>query len=138
MKGDDANDTRLLKKMANQAREYLLSFEWCKKIEKDWFGWGVGGVCAVFLFQILPSKRKVDRWLWVIVGDLPSAHLVVDESPTPLEALETYLELMQEWANAVKSGKPAADCIPVNAPATPKNADLLQRRLDFIRKQFLR
>lgn len=137
MEGDDANDTRLLKKMANQAREYLLSFEWCKEIEKGWFGWGIGGVCAVFLFQILPSKTKVDRWLWVIVGDLPSAYLVVDECPTPLGALETYVELMQEWANAVKSGKPTDNCIPVNAPATPENVDLLQRRLDFISKRFL-
>lgn len=137
MKGEDANNIRLLKKMANDAREYLLSFEWCKEIEKGWFGWGVGGVCAVFLFRIVPSKRKVDRWLWVVVGDLPSAYLVVDESPTPLKALETYVELMQEWITAVKSGESIDNCIPVYAPATPKNADLLQRRLDFINKRFL-
>lgn len=137
MKGDDAKDLRLLKKMANDAQEYLLSFAWCKEIKEGWFGWGVGGVCAVFFFRILPNKMNVDRWLWVVVGDLPSAYLVVDGSPTPLAALDTYVELMQEWVEAAKSGKSTADCIPVSAPVTPQNADLLQRRLDFIRKEFL-
>jgi hypothetical protein len=63
--------------------------------------------------------------------------LVVDGSPTPLAALETYVELMQEWVDAVQIKKSTAECIPVNAPATSENADLLQRRLDYIRKRFL-
>jgi hypothetical protein len=57
--------------MAEEARQYLLSFAWCKIIKAGWFGWGVGGVCALFLFEILPSKVNVDRWIWIVVGDLP-------------------------------------------------------------------
>lgn len=135
--GDSKKDTLLLKEMAGEAREFLLSFKWCRSIRHSWFGWGVGGVCAVFFFEIDPSSKNVDQWLWVIVGDLPPAYLVVDASPTPLAALANYVDLMQEWADAVKDKRPVNDCIPVNAPATREYADLLQRRLDFIRKKFL-
>src|SRR5215470_15265655 len=124
--GDSKEDTRLLRKMATEAREYLLSFKWCKKVCRAWFGWGVGGVCAVFLFEIEPDSEKVDRLLWVIVGDLPPAYLVTDASPTPLTALHNYADLMQEWVDAVRRGRPVDDCIPVNAPATLQYADLLR------------
>ncbi|HEX3085709.1 MAG TPA: hypothetical protein VHP99_14350 [Pyrinomonadaceae bacterium] len=137
MSGDSKKDTLLLKEMAGEAREFLLSFKWCRNIRRSWFGWGVGGVCAVFFFEIDRSSKKVDQWLWVIVGDLPPAYLVVDASPTPLAALANYVDLMQEWADAVKDKRPVNDCIPVNAPATREYADLLQRRLNFIRKEFL-
>ena len=137
MSGDSKKDTLLLKEMAGEAREFLLSFKWCRNIRRSWFGWGVGGVCAVFFFEIDPSSKNVDQWLWVIVGDLPPAYLVVDTSPAPLAALANYVGLMQEWADAVKDKRPVNDCIPVNAPATREYAGLLQRRLDFIRKEFL-
>lgn len=135
--GDSKKDTLLLKEMAVEAHEFLLSFKWCKNIRCSWFGWGVGGVCAVFFFEIDPSSKKVGRWLWVIVGDLPPAYLVVDASPTPLAALANYVDLMQEWVDAVKNKRPVNNCIPVNAPATREYADLLQRRLAFIRNEFL-
>jgi hypothetical protein len=138
MSGDSKEDTLLLKKMADEAREFLLSFKWCRNVRHSWFGWGVGGVCAVFFFEIDPSVKKVDKWLWVIVGDLPPAYLVVDASPTALAALANYVDLVQEWIDAVRDKRPVTDCIPVNAPATREYADLLQRRLDFIRKEFLR
>lgn len=135
--GDSEKDTRLLRGMAQEAREYLLSFHWCKAIQKEWFGWGVGGVAAVFLFEIDAANADVDKLLWVIVGDLPSAYLVVDESPTPLDALRTYLELMQEWITAVREGKLTEECIPVNSAETRENADALENRLNFLKQEFL-
>lgn len=138
MRGDSKKDRLLLRKMFREARDYLLSFKWCRSIRCTWFGWGVGGVCAAFLFEIRPSSKKVDRWLWVIVGDLPPAYLVTDASPTPLAALQNYVDLMQEWIDTVKKHKTVKNCIPVNVPATEEYANLLQRRLDFLRKEFLR
>jgi hypothetical protein len=135
--GDGAEDTRLLRAMAKDAQQYLLSFRWCKEIRRGWFGYGVGGVCAVFLFDILPDKKSVDSRLWVIAGDLPPAYLVVDESPTPRKALRNYVDLMQEWVDVVRTGKSPADCIPVNVTPSKANAGLLERRLDFIRKEIL-
>src|ERR1051326_8071593 len=106
MSGDGKKDTLLLKEMADEAREFLLSFKWCRNIRCSWFGWGVGEVCAVFFFEIIPRSKKIDRWLWVIVGDLPPAYLVIDASPTPLAALANYVDLMQKWIDAIKDRRP--------------------------------
>ena len=135
--GETAKDTSLLRKMSEEAKEYILSFAWCKTIKKSWLGWGVGGIAAVFLFEIEPASTDVDGMLWVIVGDLPPAYLVVEESPTALDALKTYLELMQEWVIAVREEKSTEECIPVNRPATRENADTLETRLNFLKKEFL-
>lgn len=135
--GGNEKDTRLLRGMAQEAKRYLLSFHWCKAIQKEWFGWGVGGIAAVFLFEIDPANADVDKLLWVIVGDLPPAYLVVEESPTPLDALRTYLDLMQEWITAVREGKSTEECIPVNSAPTRESADALQIRLNFLRREFL-
>jgi len=135
--GDSEKDTRLLRRMAEEGQKFLLSFHWCKAIQKGWFGWGVGGIAAVFLFEVVPAHADVDKLLWVIVGDLPLAYLVVDESPTPLDALKTYLELMQEWITAVREGKSTEECIPVNSAPTRESADALEARLNFLRQKFL-
>lgn len=134
---EDEKETRLLQKMANQAKLYLLSFKWCKGIKSGWLGWGVGGICGVFLFKIVPASKGVDELLWVIVGDLPPAYLVTDHASTALEALEVYVELMQEWIDSIHQGKSVEDCIPVNVPPTAEHADLLEKRLNFIRQKFL-
>jgi hypothetical protein len=60
MAGDSKKDTRLLKKMAEEAQEFLRSFNWCKNVRRSWFGLGVGGVCAVFLFEIEPHSKSID------------------------------------------------------------------------------
>jgi hypothetical protein len=134
--GESEKDTSLLRGMAEEARQYLLSFNWCKAIQKGWFGWGVGGVAAVFLFEIDPSPN-VDKLLWVVVGDLPPAYMVTDELHTPLDALRTYVDLMEEWIAAIREGKSTEECIPVNTAATRENADALETRLSFLKQEFL-
>jgi hypothetical protein len=133
--GESEKDTRLLRGMAEEARQYLLSFNWCKAIQKGWFGWGVGGVAAVFLFEIDPTPN-VDKMLWVVVGDLPPAYMVTDELSTPLDALRTYVDLMEEWIAAVREGKSTEECIPVNTAPTQENADALESRLSFLKREF--
>lgn len=137
MSGDSKKDTLLLKMMAEEAHEFLETFRWCKNVRRSWFGSGVGGVYAVFFFEIEPRSKNVDKWLWVIVGDLPPAYVVVDASPTPHAALANYVQMMQEWLEAVRNKQPLDDCIPVNAKPTIGNANLLERRLDFIPREFL-
>ncbi len=88
MAGDSPKDTALLRSMLGDAESYLRSFEWCTSIKDPFFGLGVGGVVAVFLFHIVTKHLQVDEWLWVIVGDLPPAYLVVDGSSDAVSALE--------------------------------------------------
>lgn len=135
--GEDDKDTSLLQGMAEKARQYLLAFNWCKVIQKGWFGWGVGGIAAVFLFEIEPTIPNVDNILWVVVGDLPPAYMVTDEIPTAFDALRTYVDLMGEWIAAVREGKSTEECIPVNNRPTQENADALEIRLSFLKQKFL-
>ncbi len=41
--GDDAEDTRLLREMASDARRYLESQSWCERVTDLRLGDGVGG-----------------------------------------------------------------------------------------------
>jgi hypothetical protein len=137
LKGDDPKDTRLLQEMLSEAREFLLSQEWCSSLEEEYFGIGIGGIVAVFLFRIQPKRKGIDDWLWVVVGDLPTAYLVTDVSPTPVDALHTYVGEMSKWVGAVRARKPVARLIPVNVPATKEWAEGLQKRLDFLKAEIL-
>ena len=88
MKGDSDADTDLLNKMAEEAKVFIQAFDWCKGIKEAYFGCGIGSVVGVFFFSIVPASEEVDDCLWAIVGDLPPAYLVTDESRTPSEACE--------------------------------------------------
>jgi hypothetical protein len=85
--GEDEEETQLLRSMAAQAETYLSGFAWCQSIKAKYFGAGVGQVLAVFLFSIVPSRANVDEWVWVVVGDIPPAYLVIDECKSPSSAL---------------------------------------------------
>lgn len=132
--GEDEEDTRLLRAMASAALDYIQSFSWCKSMREAFFGDGCGGIVAVFLFHIEPSEEGIDEWLWVVVGDLPPAYLVIDVSKTPSQALESYIGEMSKWIKLAKQGRTSKKVIPVNAPATPEYAEALEGRLKFLRE----
>jgi hypothetical protein len=133
MVGDDQEDTDLLAASLAQAKNFLLSRKWCLGIGEMYFGAGLGGVVSVFLASIDPVPKGVDEWLWVIVGDIPPAYLVLDDCLTPFVALETYIELMQDWIDLARDGITSPEVIPLDVSATPENAELLQRRMDSLR-----
>ena len=137
IQGDDAEDTRLLNNMAKEAKNYLTSFYWCKNVVQGFFCFGVGGILAIFLFEIENSANVDDRWLWVIAGDLPSAYLVTDVAKDPDAALRIYIGIMQDWVDAVLAGKSTDDFYPVEAPPTKENGVELQKRINFLREEFL-
>ncbi len=135
MKGEDEAETaRLLASLA-EARKYLAGFTWCRAIRSEFFGYGVGGIVSVFLVEI-DSGPDVDRFLWVVVGDLPSAYLVTDAAPTPSAALKVYCDLMDDWIEAVRKGD-VSQAFPVAAEPTRENADLLTKRVKLLREKVI-
>lgn len=132
IRGEDDAETKQLEEMAEAARRYLGSQKWCRAVRRLLFGLGVGGVAAVFLAQI-DAESSVDEWLWVVVGDLPSAYLVVDEAKSPEAALESYCDLMAEWADAVLGSQDLGEVFPVEAPADRKHAAMLVTRIALLR-----
>jgi len=123
--------------MLERAKKYILMFRWCKEIKESHFGAGVGGILAIFLFKIEPALVGVDEWIWIIVGDLPSAHIATDTVSDPVSALEGYIFEMRRWVNAAKSGASTSNLIPVNVPPTKEYADMLESRLNILEETFI-
>ena len=64
-------------------------------------------------------------------------YLVAEAASTPLAALETYCELMQDWAAAVRDGRPLEDVVRVSAEPTERNAAALDSRIAFVRTEII-
>jgi hypothetical protein len=136
MAGEDDEETEQLRVSLREAAEFLTSFPWCHGIAESYFGLGIGGVLAVFLFRI-DAPPPVNEWLWTIVGDIPPCYLVAEAASTPLAALETYCELMEDWAAAVRDGRPLEDVVRVSAEPTERNAAALDSRIAFVRTEII-
>jgi hypothetical protein len=137
MEGEDADDIRLLKEVAVEARNFVSSHEWCNRVDRLYLAYGVGGIVAVFLVEVTPHSDEVDKCLWVIVGDLPPAYIVVDDNPTAADALDAYCSEMEAWVEAAKEGASVDELIPVNVPPTREYAEQLGGRLRYIRSKIL-
>ena len=137
MAGIDDEDTQLLRSLASRAKQYLDAFDWCKTIEQEYFGAGIGGIVGIFFFYIRPNNANIDNYLWVVVGDLPSAYLVTDQSKTPAEALVTYIREMRRWVKLARTGQTSREVIPVNVSPTPEWAKELDERLDVLENSYL-
>ncbi|HEX4145450.1 MAG TPA: hypothetical protein VHY91_18235 [Pirellulales bacterium] len=135
--GEDELDAELLREMARNAKEYLESFDWCPPIAEGFFGCGVGGILAVFLFRLAAKIGDSDDRLWVVVGDVPSAYLVTEHATDPPSALSVYCDLMDQWTRAVVRGSPLDDVFPVAAHPTLENATTLTSRTKFIREEII-
>lgn len=70
MKAEDDEETLELNEMYLDAKKFILSFHWCAEVEEAYFGFGIGGVIAINLLKIIPKDISVDKFLWVIVGDM--------------------------------------------------------------------
>jgi hypothetical protein len=103
VRGDDEEDTALLLGMAEKAEQYIQSFAWCTALKEGIYADGYGGIIALFLFRADIKKLGDDQWTWVIVGDIPSVYLDTDDYKSPHDALERYLEGLEEWIAAARS-----------------------------------
>lgn len=137
IQGEDDGDTAALCKMAAEAKRYLESHSWCPPVSKQYLAYGVGHVVAVFFFELSRKINEIDDRLWVVVGDLPSAYLVVDEQDDYLSALDKYCEVMSDWVKAVRSRRDLREVFPVAASPSIDNANELFGRLEFIRNEII-
>lgn len=123
--------------MALDAAAFLSAHQWCRSVRKAELGWALAGVLGVFRITIDPASPEVHGNLWVVIGDLPPAYLVADDTPTWRDALAGYVMEMTRWIDAVRAGDALDDVIPVDAEPTVAHADLLESRLRFIREEIL-
>jgi hypothetical protein len=78
----------------------------------------------------------VGSWIWIIVGDIPSAYLPLEDAASSAEVFKTYLWGMSKWVELAREGRSgtADDGVPpVNVPATPEWAEKLEQKLNSLR-----
>jgi hypothetical protein len=136
MSGDDEEDTTLLRGMSRAAEAFLLSHSWCSSAKCRYFGGGVGGIFAIFLFKVDSPRPGVGSWIWTMVGDVPPAYLPLEDASTPAAVFHMYLDGMSRWvglAGEGTTGPPEDGIPPVDVPATPEWAEKLSTRLNTMR-----
>jgi len=134
----DISDVDEVMEQLEEAKRYLNSFRWCKRIVGGALAQNFGYILCIFLFDIEPTEGSgADEKLWVIVGDLPPAYLDIVDYKTPYEALDFYCFLMDEWVDCVGNGVSVDNCYPVNAEPTLENAKMLHTRINLIKSDFL-
>lgn len=126
-----------VRQLADEAEAFLTSHAWCGEVSDRHLAFAIPGVLGVFQFSFTPTEPDVDDCLWVIVGDVPSAYLVLDNAATWQEALDVYVLEMSKWVDGVRTGSDLEDIIPVNASPTTEYADMLDSRLRFIRRELI-
>ena len=100
-----------LKDLAVEAREFLLSHEWCARVKSLHYDRGFPKV-AVFLADIEPM-HEADPQVWVVVGDVPPLYLDTLDHKNGAEALAEYV-LVFTWMLALyEAGKPLDDVPPL-------------------------
>jgi hypothetical protein len=137
MRGDLPGEIDRLDDDYLAARTFILGQNWCAGIGDVYFGAGLGGVVSIFLVEIAPKPTAIDRWLWVIAGDIPPAYLATDVSHNPIMALENYVALMREKVSLAHAVESSEDVIQVNAAATLDSADWLEERLNYLSNDIL-
>jgi hypothetical protein len=137
IRGDDDLDTQLLRKMAEEAVRYARSFRWCRELHEQFFVDGYGGIVALFLFRITIRKVEAPEWVWVVVGDMPSAYMEFEVAPTPHAALLRYIEGVEEWLTATPEERASGDLIPIEIPAGDEFLEMLRVRIDTLRSLVL-
>jgi hypothetical protein len=120
-----------------KADEFLDAFEWAKRTGRIWVGKCIPGVLGLFLLELDSPGPHVDKYVWIVVSDLPPAYLSSVYAKSPRSALDGYIGEMEAWIQAVKKGQPTNDLIPVNAPPTLQNAEALASRLAFLEREIL-
>ena len=120
------------------AKNYLFSFKWCKEIKNTSLYFNLGSKLCIFLFEIENTSRVDDSYLWVLVGDIPSMYLDINNTKTVREVLEDYVALGEDWIKNIKLGKSINNCYPFQAEPTKEMATLLENRTNFIKKTLLK
>ena len=133
------SDTEFYSELEGQYRKaetYLKGFRWCKEIKGCSLYSNLGKVFCIFLFEIDNTASSVDNFLWIIVGDIPSMYLDTGIKSTK-EVIDNYVGLAEDWINNIKEGKDVNDCYPFNAEPTLELAELLEKKVSFMKNELI-
>lgn len=128
------DDRALINRAKEEALAYVSSFGWCPNVESIAYVNGIPGVVHVFMVSFRePVLGTADDRLWLVVGDLPSAYLVVEDGDNVRDVLHEYCNLMEDWVLAVRAKSDLKDVFPVRADQTEEMALMLKNRVRLLR-----
>lgn len=131
------DDAMSVFEFARKAELFLAKKPWCKSIVCGYMARAWDGILGVFYFEIVPSSSEIDRSVWVIAGDVPTAY-ICNDSKVWSDALGAYVAEMTRWVDAVRTGEPIDMLIPTGVPPSISYANMLASRLQFIRTELLK
>ncbi|HEX8924230.1 MAG TPA: hypothetical protein VF786_00485 [Terriglobales bacterium] len=140
MHGGDEEDTRLLRRLSENALSYISAFDWCGTIKGLYFGDGIGGIFGIFLAHVEPFAPEVPEYLWIVageIGEIPPAYLGTATCRSPKEVMKAYILELRRFIEGARLGERSPDVFPFNTNATPEVAELLTKRLDTLEFQIL-
>jgi hypothetical protein len=138
MRGDDELDDKLLHEMADKAIRYIRECPWCIDIHEQFFGDGYGGIVALFLLRVTIRGLKNPEWIWVIVGDMPSAYLEAEGFKSPQAALRRYIDGIEDWIATPENERGSRkDLPPIDVPPADEFIEMLRVRMETLRAQIL-
>lgn len=135
--GGDDSETSQLRQLAVEAKSYISSFSWTPAMSEMYLAYGIAGVVAIFLVEFQTKIQGNDDALWIVVGDLPSAYLVVEPHDDERQALERYCELMEQWVIAVRTGGDMSEVFPIPVQGNAAHADMLDKRIALLRHEII-
>lgn len=139
--GSMEGEALLLEILAQDARAFVQSHHWAPPIAELLLAFGIGGIIGLFLVRfeggIVSGEGQGDTEIWVVVGDLPSIYFETEDIGTRAEALETYCNIAEDWADRVIAGHDLSDSYPIPVAPTYEHAGMLKSRIDTIRNNFI-
>ena len=134
---ESAEEVAELEKLAAEARAFMEADSWAPEIADLVLAFGVAPMLALFLVRFVPGGEPEDAERWVVGGALPSMHVETDDMLTPERALRLYCAIAQDWADNVLAGRDLSDSSPIEIAPTAEHAEMLLRRVDFIRNKLV-
>lgn len=134
-------EAQLLEVLAQDARAFVQSHHWAPPIAELLLAFGFDGIIGLFLVRfesgIVSGEGEGDTEIWVVVGDLPSIYFETEDIGTRAEALKTYCNIAEDWADRVIAGDDLSDSYPIPVAPTHEHARMLKSRIDMIRRDFI-
>lgn len=129
-------------KLAQQARSYLEFHTWCHEVTDVSFGHGFAHV-GVFFCHANTSDR-VRSEFFVVVGDVPPLYFDLEDSPTPVAALQDYVAWMVDLCDAFEAGQSLEEFPPLRARGdwailapSPELVNALRSRMKFVERELI-
>ncbi len=130
-------DDEKLEIYCKESINYIQRHTWCEGINNAWLAYYLEGIFAICIFEVISSNSNVDKYVWVLTGDLPPAYIDIDSAQNPLEVLSCYIDIMQDWVETVKNEGNLDKSYPIEVEATINHADMLNFRLGLLRDYLL-